>query len=471
MLDKLKKIALSLVEIPAGYQLMIEDYLEGEDGSGEAIFSWTNEEEDEGISLSLDAEGNLLRLSVEKEDNVPASSVLSAEEARARAEQFLKKHYPEALNHFILHKTKDRKSGYAFHYEQFVQDVPVEGAGCFIVVGTDGEVSEFHYKGARTVPGLPQTVISKEKLKEFEQTQAKFPLTISYVNSFFHDVKKDGLRLVYAPELRSMHYKAACLEPFPVFDREEDVPEYVPLSFPARNTHSEQINPGQLIGITETMEVLREIEMEEEKGIVWREKDWEDREEDLSIQGFIDKRNAGTVKALFSKKTGELRSFIWFKERNGQLHLNRAACYDKALEFLQKINPNYDQCLQLAVTEEESDGNKEVFEFRVHNGHGIPAETGFISVVVNRTTGLIDAYMGPSFDIEELFQVPSEAAISEEEAKAIFFEHLDYQLKWAKNYEEKESYQLEYQACNRFTGTPIRYIDAITGEVISDNEP
>ena len=61
--EELKKRALSLVQLPIHFQPVIEEYFEGENGEGEAIFSWTNEEQDEGISINLDLLGNLTRLS------------------------------------------------------------------------------------------------------------------------------------------------------------------------------------------------------------------------------------------------------------------------------------------------------------------------------------------------------------------------------------------------------------------------
>lgn len=41
------------------------------------------------------------------------------------------------------------------------------------------------------------------------------------------------------------------------------------------------------------------------------------------------------LKAVISNITGEIRSFIWFKERKDQLQLSREACYQKAIEFLE----------------------------------------------------------------------------------------------------------------------------------------
>ncbi|MFF2176019.1 hypothetical protein ACFVT8_06105 [Lysinibacillus sp. NPDC058147] len=85
-------------------------------------------------------------------------------------------------------------------------------------------------------------------------------------------------------------------------------------------------------------------------------------------------------------------------------------------------------------------------------------------------TGQIDNYAGPNFDLFELSQVPTEPAISLEEAYRRFVENVDFQLVWDKNYDDEiESYQLVYQACDRHIRLPIRYIDAKTGEIIDSN--
>ena len=61
--SELKKRALLMVQPINDLQLVMEDY--GEYG---AIFSWTNEEQDEGVSINLDLDGNLIRLSINKGD-------------------------------------------------------------------------------------------------------------------------------------------------------------------------------------------------------------------------------------------------------------------------------------------------------------------------------------------------------------------------------------------------------------------
>lgn len=173
---------------------------------------------------------------------------------------------------------------------------------------------------------------------------------------------------------------------------------------------------------------------------------------------------------MISKETGKLRSFIWFAERNGDLDLTREECYQIAIEFLQKVVPEYYQYLKVNVQdaeEEEEDRTKESFIFSMFNGE-IPVQSEVLIVTVNTNTGLIDHYSGPSIETEQLKELPKEPVLSKSEAYEIFFNHLDFELAWKKDYEkEEDEYHLVYEACDKYTKTSIRYIDAITGDVIT----
>ncbi|UAC48780.1 DUF4901 domain-containing protein [Bacillus aquiflavi] len=472
--EELKKLATSFVDIPDRFQPVIEEYIEGENGKGEAMFSWTNEEQDEGISLSLDLAGKLklTRLSVEKKDQHAVMPPLSLKERRERAEQFLISHYPEALKDLTFYRTKKLVHGARFYYGQIVMGLPLDQSGCLIDVAPDGMIIEFHYKGVKKIPNTPTKLIEKEKLRKHLQKTMDFQLTITNVLTSLHDVKEEGLCLVYQPEPSFIKYKADVLEPTLTLIHEEDEPEnYIALPVPASTTEIQELSLEEIIGITEKMEVIREIDMGEELGIVWRERNWKMEESDLSIENFFKRHSEDTVKAIISKKTGKLRSLMRLHDRNGNLQLDRDDCYQRAIDFLQKINPKYHQCLQLIVREQEANDNVMTipFDFNIHNGHGTPIHLGIVSVVVNRKTGQIDYYSGVDFDIEQLSDVSVEPVLSSKEAKEIFFNHLDFKLEWNENYDsEQKGDRLVYQAYNRHTGTPIRYIDALTGAVISE---
>lgn len=474
--EQLKERARTLVQLPDHFQPFIEEYFEGENGEGEAMFSWTDEQQDEGISITIDLAGNLTSLSIELNKNNTVRVSLKESELKEQAEQFLRSHYPHALQDLTYYQTKKLTETYRFYYEQIVMDLPLAHAGCYIDVEPSGEIVNFKYYGLRPEPIIPKALIAKEKLIEHVQNRLDFQLSITNLDSVIYDVAEGGLRLVYDLEL-FMKYKADVVEPTLtiIHEEDEDVPEkYVPLPSPLTVIRKD-VSVEEIIGITGEMEVIREVDWGKETGIVWRDREWKMEENDLSMNSFFQSHNEDTVKAFISKKTGKVRSFVWFKDRSGDLCLNREECYQKAIDFLQMIIPNYYQYLQLIVhdidVELDDTRLKEAFTFHVHNGHGIPIYLERVIVTVNRQTRQIDYYSGPSFDFEQLRHISSEPVISKKEAHDIFLRSLDFQLVWNKNYDDKEEYDsLVYQACDRHTRKSIRYIDAITGAVITEKE-
>lgn len=470
--EDLRVRALSMIEIPAHFQPILEERFEGENGQGEALFSWSDEGQDEGITVNLDFEGNLTGLSL----NILAEPVntvfLSTEERRMRAEQFLISHYPNALESLTLYKTTERTRAIRFEFVQVAMGIPLDQSGCFMDVDSAGNIVNFKYYGVKQTPDIPTTLISKEVLMEHVKSGLDFRLKITNLYTSMHDVAEDGIRLVYDPIQDCMDYKADVLKPTFVFDHDEDAAQtYVSLTAPSKPIIRTHLSVEEVVGITDRMDIIREADLGEETGIVWRERDWEMTERDLSLDGFFKQQTEDTVKVFVSKDTGKVRSFAWFKERKGDLQLSHDVCYQKAIDFLQMYIPDYCDHLQLIVREKEEDQTLETFVFRMHNGHGIPVQLSMVIVVVNRATGQINHYGGPSLSIEELRQLPTEPAISKDEASEAFINQLDFELAWKKDYDsDTESYLLTYQACNRSSRTAIRYIDAMTGAVISAKE-
>lgn len=475
--EELKQRALSIIQLPPHFQPVIEDYFVGEHGKGEAVFSWTNEEQDEGISINLDLLGNLTRFSfdrnLESNNNIP----LHTEVRKKHAEAFLISHYPDALKELNFYNVEELSQSVRFYFEQLVMGLPLVRAGCIIDIDSAGNVVNFIYDGVKQIPDIPEQLIPKEKLIEHVQNRLDFHPKIVNLYSSIHDVSEDGLRLVYEPQPYFMNYKADVLQPTLTIEHEEDdVETYIPLAAPTNKVIRKDVNIEEIIGISKGMEVIREVDAGNETGIVWRDRDWQTNEKDLSVDVFFSRQTEDTVKAFISKETGKVRSFMWFKKRSGNLQLEREACYQKAIKFLQLIIPDYYQNLQLIVWDNEEDDTEiseeiESFTFHMHNGYGIPISLEMVIIVVNRTTGQINHYSGPSFDIEELSQIATKPLISTKEASIIFMDHLDFQLAWNINYDsDTESYLLAYQACDRISKTPIRYIDAMTGKVICDRD-
>lgn len=463
--DKLKERALSIVPLPNHYKLIIEEYSEDE----KVMFFWANEHQEESITVELDCTGNLIYLSIEKNDSVCEANSLSIDEKRRCAEQFLLSHDPSALEDLTFSKAKQLSRVDRFYFEQIVMDLPLEHAGCFIDVDVLGNIVGFRYDGVKISPKIPSKLVSKEALLEYVQNTLALQLVITKLSRDVYNVKKDGLHLVY--QVNSfLHFKADSLEPQLTIIHDENEREcYVALASLSTNRIANKFTNEEIIGITDELELIREVDRGPEIGMVWRKRDWEMREKDLSMNSFFKMRSEDTVKAIISKKTGKIRSFVWMYERSGNLQLSQAACYQKALDFLQKILPDYYPYLQRLIRgdEEEDDASlRESFRFHAYNSRGVPIQD-MVVVVVNRMTGQIDNYAGPDFDLIELSQVPTEPSISMEVAYRQFVENVDFQLVWDRNYDnELESYHLVYQACDRHTRSPIRYFYATTGEII-----
>jgi len=469
--EEFKKRAMEMVDIPTHFQPVIEEYTDGE----VAMFVWENDEKDEEVSIELDGTGNLIRLSIDSDAENSAEDSLSKLEKRERAEQFLVSHYPDALKELIFTKAESFSRTVRFYYEQLVMDLPLEYTGCYIDIDPTGKSSGFKYYGKKQVPSIPTALISKEKLGRHVSDRLDFQLTIANLLSAIHDVAEDGLRLVYEPKQFFMNYKAAILEPTLSIIHDEDDPEtYISLSPTSSKVLRKELTNEEIIGITERMEVIREVDMQNETGIVWRDRDWEMKEQDLSINGFFIRHTEDTVKAFISKETGIVKSFMWFNERQGELRLSREECFQRCIEFLQQVVPDYYDYMQLIVREVEVEedeenppSNRETFTISMHNGQGVHIESSRFMVSVSRSTGLIDHYHGPDFDLEQLHRIPSEPVIPKIKARELFLSQLDFELAWKPDYDsESESYILVYQACHRNSKKEIRYIDAITGELI-----
>ncbi|WP_431027187.1 YcdB/YcdC domain-containing protein [Lysinibacillus sp. LZ02] len=462
--EGLKQRAQSLVPLRNDFQLVIEEYNEV------AMFSWINEPKDEGISVQLDSFGNLTRLSIDINNDCPDVSSLTIDEKKARAKHFLLSHYPDAFNDLTFYQTKQLSCADRFYYEQLVFDLPLPRAGCFIDVDSSGDIITFTYDGVKPIPEIPTTLISKEALQEHVRNHLDVQLTIANLYKSVHNVPEDGLRLVY--EINSFHqYKADTLQPTLTIGHEKHEPEnYVPVPPFSFTNVDKQLSTEEIIGITDNMEILREVNWGGEIGIVWRDKDWEMKKEDHSMNGFFMKRSEDTVKAFISKETGKVRSFMWFLERQGDLQLNHEECFQKAIQFLQIIAPDVYPYLQQVVRDHEEDDNsmKESFVFYLHNRYGITIHE-LVVIAVNRTTGLIDHYSGPRIPIEHLRELPTEPAISVHDAQKIVCNHMDFELAWKKDYDsETDAYFLTYQLCDQHTRNSIRHIDAMTGAVITD---
>lgn len=454
--EELRERAISIANPPSHFQLIIEDHSE----EGKASFCWKNNEE--AIVVELDSEGNLIELIIELEEVL--ENVLSVEEKQNIAEQFLLHHYPNALEDLVFDKSKSIDNNVRFYYYQFAYDLPLAHPGSYIDIDNSGKVVEFAYRGIKEIPEMPTQLITKEKLIERIKNNVTFNLKIENVSKESFTVEESGLRLVYSIFPLS-DYDAYDLEPKSIEHFEED--ENIVFSKVEPVDIQSNLSLEELIGINDEYEKIREVEMDGEIGLVWQNKNYVEEDSDLTWNSYFEGRLKEPVKARISRETGKLNSFIWLEDRDGSLSLSEEECYEIAKSFLQQVNPKYYQYLYFEDCDENTDSTRFIFNFQLHNGEGTLIDE-ILNISINWTTGFVEYYSGPRIDLEQIDKVSTVPKITLEEAKDIFMEQLDFDLVWEMDFdEEKESYKLVYKLCDKNTRTEIRYIDAITGAVIT----
>jgi hypothetical protein len=397
--EELKARALEIVEVPADFEVFIEDFVEDGNGAGEAVFNWMNEEEDSGITLNLDSEGNLTGLRIDLNPVSVADEPMLLTEKRECAEQFLLEHYPGALKCFTYESSKKLTHSDRFYYKQLVMGLPLDRSGCHIEVDDNGKIVAFTYAGVKPLPVIPADIIPIERLREDVQNKLDFELVITDVSRLILDVEEEGLRLVYELVYGDETYKADEMQPTFKYEREEETPESYRV-LPATELKEEHDTNEKIIGITTEMKIIREVDMGDERGVVWRDRDWMVPEQGVKMDDFFKQQTEATVKAFISKATGKVLRFAWFHERNGSLSLNRNECFEIAVTFLQNVTPGFYPYLQQIIRDEDDEpSEKESFVFSIHNGHGVMVRSEIVMVAVNCSTGLVDYYSGPSIDL------------------------------------------------------------------------
>lgn len=454
-LDELRERAVKIARPPSDFKMIIEDYVEDEIAS----FYWENNEKE--IVVELDWLGNLIKLIKELGESYEISDTVITEEKQKIAEQFILRYYPEILDVLILDECNISTDKVRFYYRQFVNNIPLKHAGCFVDIDNNGNITYFVYDGIKEISEIPTQLVSKEELKEHVKNSVNFRLIIKNIDGNLFDVDKSRVALVY--EIDScVEYDADKLETLVESIGEEKAVFSAVLPL-CNSSLQKELSNEEIIGITNEFEIVREVDMGEEIGIVWRNKTYEERENNLSLDSYMRSRFIDSVKAKVSKETGKLTGFVWFIEREGTLQLSREECYIKALEFLENIHVDY--CEYLKLIDKDSNRTKEIFNFQLHNGKGMLMDD-FVNIIVNKNTGSIDSYSGYVYKLEQLGQIPSVPLVTLGEAKGIFMGHIDFQLVWDIDYEQK-IYKLVYNMCDKLSKRKMMCIDAVTGEMIS----
>ncbi|KMK75143.1 YcdB/YcdC domain-containing protein [Alkalihalobacillus pseudalcaliphilus] len=472
--DYLQK-AQSIIKIPDSYQLLIEEVPTVENVLDEACFIWMDEHEENGVIVKLDRQGHLLRVS---NDIRTLSTVqLNEQELMERAQSLLLTHYPSALIELTFTSQKWREDRIRFEYERYAYDILLESCGVVIELARDGEMVSFVYNQMSSYPDKPSHIVDKEIVLEEISRSVVLKPVISPLYAILHHVDNDSLRLLYRFSKYPISIYADHSELSWWEESEDEGEEKLKNIVWSKKKRKTDVTIEEIVGISlEEMEVIREVDHADGKGIVWRDKEWQPVKEPKSFDTFFRNRSEETVKAIMDPKTDRLRSFVWFKEREGDLCLDKQRCLEKAIEFIELYAPEYTPYLLYKERDEEllsvDEETVATFLFSLHNGTEIPVELSEMLVSINRKNGQVEHYMSPTIDLDELLSLPRQPTISKEQAKEIWMEHLDVELKWRLDYGEdnQQSFKLVYEAYERKSGHRIQYIDALTGEMITQRD-
>lgn len=455
--EQLAKLALNFVSIPDNYQLLVEDY-----SNEQATFMWSTDELEEGIEVSLDPNGKLLDLT-----RPPSTTgkLVTTQQQQAIAEQFLTAQYTEALDYLTVSTIIEKEDETKFLYKQFVGGYPLESYYTKIIVSKYGEIIDFTYNGyTKAPPKIPTQLASKDRILQ-QVFKAPWTLSMKYLVSDNCSVPQSGLYPIYESPIVYQSFNAIDGKALFEEEVEEDVSSFT--KFPYVKPLEKQKTLENIIGVTDCMEKLREIEIDENTlGIVWRKKDWK-APKDKSMENFLLERIEDTVKAKVDKHSRNLKEFMWFKERTGELDLSFEACRDIACTFIATHFKQYVPYLQMQIKKSSfNEANRAFFTFPLHVAPGLQIEWEHFYVGVNKTTGFIDIFRSPSMDLELLYSYDS-ATIQPIENVIPALKKADAFLQWSRQYDENKNDEvLQYRLGLSETKQQIVGIDATTGQLI-----
>lgn len=464
-LDKLKQRAMKIARVPNHFELEIEDYFEGKNReSGEAIFHWQDPEKEGGVFLKMDLFGDLLGFSKDVEDDMKISRTRSLLELKKIAEHFIIIYYPGALESFTWVETKEVGETVRFTYLQEEMDIPIEHSGCYVTMTFGGEITETKYSGRKKVV-LPNKFCKSELLIHQVADRIDLKFQLAHLSRDIYRHGNDEIRPVYEPIPHFLSFDAETGEPR--ITEEGQGPELTFIEMPQQQIRNHECSVESLLGIEpDKFDKIKEVDMGNVIGIVWREQGREDGDNSRSVDAVFSRKNKHTIKAQVDKTTGKLHSFISFIENTGDLSLNREQCFDVARRFLQKVIPEYHRYLRLEKNVDEFNGNRESFGFQVFKDH-IPVFLQFVRVVVNQTTGRVEHYMGADFDLSRMTGVETYAVIDKETAIGEYLDSIVFKLAWKRDHTEKEEvYKLVYKIYEQESQKEIRFVDAGNASMI-----
>ncbi|MER1999952.1 MAG: YcdB/YcdC domain-containing protein, partial [Lysinibacillus sp.] len=392
---------------------------------------------EESYYIELDKDGCLLSLS---QPLAKIDKQISVVEQQYIAEQFLRAQYAEALHYYTLSDVNEDEEKTCFKFEQFAGDILLADYYCFIEVSLSGQILDFNFRGfTKNPPILPENLVPKETVltKLFE---ANWTASLSYLASDMNSVPVSGLYVVYESPVTYSTFDA--VSGANSFEHEEQIAEeienevFVSMPIVAPVEHKDTIE--DIIGVTPSME----------------------------MNSYMQDRIEETVKATIKTSTQQLKSFVWFKDRNGDLDLTYEKCKNIAVSFMTTYYRNYLPYLQMRLEAPSfNEHHRAFFTFPiVVDGNRMDGEIFIVSV--NKTTGFIDMLMTPRVDIASIQAYTSAPLLSIAEAKKSLQE-VDAILEWSKNYDSEDPPQiLQYKLVHNVTQQRIKGINAVTGELI-----
>ncbi|KMY48461.1 YcdB/YcdC domain-containing protein [Peribacillus loiseleuriae] len=457
--DRLRQHALQIGNVSSDYELEIEDFREEH---RVALFVWkSTHDAEQGIWIELDGEGHLLHYDQYKPKihHFP----LQEEELLEKSLQFVSHHYPGALKTFIPEKSKTLSNGIRFSYVQMELGLPLKMTGFYVDVAFSGDIISFRYYGEAKDIRLPGEILDKVWVKQSFLAEVKMNLLIAKLSPDVYENVSHSLRLVYEPDCPFYTHSADRLAEKNV--ENENAEEYDIGYLPLSDKLPGYPDIYKVIGFDKNaLTKLREVEVDDEVVTVWHLDPLHSVNHSLSLDSYFQRKTENMLKIRTEKQTGKITGLFNFMDTEGPLSLSNEECRTIALKFLYTLYPNADQYFRIASPNEDEETTQYEFHFSIYH-KGISTHFGLCHITVNKTTGLITHYMAPDIDVNRLEDIYVQPTLSEEEAKSLYIENLDFELAWNKSYEENqhEFYELIYRVSFPKLHGDIRFIDARSG--------
>lgn len=471
----------------------IEDVIREKGEPRELLFIWTKPGTEVGVSVTLTPEGDLIDYAVDPElhEDKDLNSYRTESQLLELAARFVSDHYPDAPEQFGPLEIEDRGKRLFCTSGQIADGMPMPRSGYWIDLHRSGFVTAFKYFGRHSPPALPQDLLTPQQVLEQLAGRLEMPLQFTLLHESVYAQGDNRLHLVYIPEPYLTGYSARPADAGFASDDSRGLdnetsqkPITVPIikqleSYRSRSALSGP-SPLKLLGLKENeYELIREVELEEERELLYRKKESGalpesgDLQQPYTLDHYIQQRSEGTVKIRIDQATGQLTGAMNFNTEKGRLWLSRQQCLDSALRLIAAVEPLMIPYLSLEVSEDadaESTPHAN-FHFPIHKD-GVPGFLHSLSVNVDRTTGNISHYMKGGISAEQLDALSVMPELTAEQAKKRLIEAIQPQLVWEVDYQNKETsstkYKPAYKLTDRKSGLSIRMIEAVTGAILTD---